>query len=90
MVDFQHAEPGSGPANGILTIHNTWKYQLDGTPMNYTVHSGKEATPPAEGPENIIPPALEKGDYFKVEYDNTAAPNHGSDTSQLWPGARSS
>lgn len=85
-VDFQHAEPGSGPANGILTIHNTWKYQLDGTPMNYTVHSGKEATPPANGPENIIPPALEKGDYFKVEYDNTAAPNHGSDTSQLWPG----
>ena len=86
-VDFQHAEPGSGPANGILTIHNTWKYQLDGTPMNYTVHSGKEATPPAEGPENIIPPELEEeGDYFKVEYDNTAAPNHGSDTSQLWPG----
>lgn len=85
-VDFQHAEPGSGPANGILTIHNTWKYQLDGTPINYTVHSGKEATPPAEGPENIIPPELEEGDYFKVEYDNTAAPNHGSDTSQLWPG----
>lgn len=85
-VDFQHAEPGSGPANGILTIHNTWKYQLDGTPMNYTVHSGKEAAPPAEGPENIIPPELEEGDYFKVEYDNTAAPNHGSDTSQLWPG----
>lgn len=85
-VDFQHAEPGSGPANGILTIHNTWKYQLDGTPMNYTVHSGKEATPPAEGPENIIPHELEEGDYFKVEYDNTAAPNHGSDTSQLWPG----
>lgn len=85
-VDFQHAEPGSGPANGILTIHNTWKYQLDGTPMNYTVHSGKEATPPAEGPENIIPLELEEGDYFKVEYDNTAAPNHGSDTSQLWPG----
>lgn len=85
-VDFQHAEPGSGPANGILTIHNTWKYQLDGTPMNYTVHSGKEAAPPAEGPVNITPSELEEGDYFKVEYDNTAAPNHGSDTSQLWPG----
>ena len=85
-VDFQHAEPGSGPANGILTIHNTWKYQLDGTPINYTVHSGKEATPPAEGPVNITPSELEEGDYFKVEYDNTAAPNHGSDTSQLWPG----
>lgn len=85
-VDFQHAEPGSGPANGILTIHNTWKYQLDGTPINYTVHSGNEATPPAEGPVNITPSELEEGDYFKVEYDNTAAPNHGSDTSQLWPG----
>lgn len=85
-VDFQHAEPGSGPANGILTIHNTWKYQLDGTPINYTVHSGDKATPPEEGPENIIPPELEEDDYFKVEYDNTAAPNHGSDTSQLWPG----
>lgn len=73
---------GTTPGNntGSLTISDTWKYNLDGTPIVYTVHSSEGLL--SEKLEGV----LEVGDRLVVNFDNTNAPNYGSDTSALHPG----
>lgn len=73
---------GTTPGNntGSLTISDTWKYNLDGTPIVYTVHSSEGLL--SEELEGV----LEVGDRLVVNFDNTNAPNYGSDTSALHPG----
>lgn len=73
---------GTTPGNntGSLTISDTWKYNLDGTPIVYTVHSSEGLL--SEKLEGV----LEVGDHLVVNFDNTNAPNYGSDTSTLHPG----
>lgn len=72
---------GTTPGNntGSLTISDTWKYNLDGTPIVYTVHSSEGLL--SEKLEGV----LEVGDRLVVNFDNTNAPNYGSDTSALHP-----
>lgn len=80
--DAQVNIDGITPDNntGSLTISDTWKYNLDGTPIVYTVHSSDGLL--SEKLEGV----LEVGDYLEVNFDNTNAPNYGSDTSALHPG----
>lgn len=72
---------GTTPGNntGSLTISDTWKYNLDGTPIVYTVHSSDGLL--SEKLEGV----LAAGDRLVVNFDNTNAPNYGSDTSALHP-----
>lgn len=81
-ADAQVTIDGTTPGNntGSLTISDTWKYNLDGTPIVYTVHSSDGLL--SEKLEGV----LEVGDHLVVNFDNTNAPNYGSDTSALHPG----
>lgn len=81
-ADAQVTIDGTTPGNntGSLTISDTWKYNLDGTPIVYTVHSSDGLL--SEKLEGV----LEAGDRLVVNFDNTNAPNYGSDTSALHPG----
>lgn len=81
-ADAQVTIDGTTPGNntGSLTISDTWKYNLDGTPIVYTVHSSDGLL--SEKLEGV----LEAGDRLEVNFDNTNAPNYGSDTSTLHPG----
>ena len=81
-ADAQVTIDGTTPGNntGSLTISDTWKYNLDGTLIVYTVHSSDGLL--SEKLEGV----LEAGDRLEVNFDNTNAPNYGSDTSTLHPG----
>ncbi len=78
QVDIDGITPDNN--TGSLTISDTWKYNLDGTPIVYTVHSSEGLL--SEKLEGV----LEVGDRLVVNFDNTNAPNYGSDTSALHPG----
>ena len=78
-IQVEHATPGSGPASGSVTVFNTWKYHLDGSPITYTI----EPQQGAEAPDRIEPDGLEDGDYFAITYDNTNAPNHSGEQDKL-------
>ena len=84
--DAQVRIDGITPDNntGRLTISDTWKYNLDGTPIVYTVHSPEGGGLLSESEE--LQDVLEVGDRLVVNFDNTNAPNYGSDTSALHPG----
>ncbi len=81
-ADAQVTIDGTTPGNntGSLTISDTWKYNLDGTPIVYTVHSSEGLL------SEKLQGVLEVGDRLVVNFDNTNAPNYGSDTSALHPG----
>ncbi len=83
--DAQVRIDGITPDNntGRLTISDTWKYNLDGTPIVYTVHSPEGGGLLSESEE--LQDVLEVGDHLVVNFDNTNAPNYGSDTSALHP-----
>ena len=84
-ADAQVTIDGTTPGNntGSLTISDTWKYNLDGTPIVYTVHSPEGGGLLSESEE--LQDVLEVGDRLVVNFDNTNAPNYGSDTSALHP-----
>ena len=81
-ADAQVTIDGTTPGNntGSLTISDTWKYNLDGTPIVYTVHSSEGLL------SEKLQGVLEVGDRLVVNFDNTNAPNYGSDTLALHPG----
>lgn len=82
QVDIDGITPDSN--TGSLTISDTWKYNLDGTPIVYTVHSPEGGGLLSDREE--LQGVLEVGDRLVVNFDNTNAPNYGSDTSALHPG----
>lgn len=82
QVNIDGITPGNN--TGSLTISDTWKYNLDGTPIVYTVHSpeGGGLLSDSEALRGV----LEVDDRLEVNFDNTNAPNYSSDTSTLHPG----
>ena len=73
------ADP-QNPTSGSMNIANVWKYNLDGSLIHYTVEE-------IEGGDGTIrTDNLDEGDYFKISYDNTAAPNFGSVTDRIHNG----
>ncbi len=68
------------PTSGTMTIHDTWKYNLDGSLISYTVEEVED------GDGKIETENLQDGDYFKISYDNTSAPNFGSVTDKIHNG----
>lgn len=81
QVDIDGITPDNN--TGRLTISDTWKYNLDGTPIVYTVHSPEGGGLLSDREE--LQGVLEVGDRLVVNFDNTNAPNYGSDTSALHP-----
>ena len=81
QVDIDGITPDNN--TGSLTISDTWKYNLDGTPIVYTVHSPEGGGLLSDREE--LQGVLEVGDRLVVNFDNTNAPNYGSDTSALHP-----
>lgn len=78
--EYHPSEDPNNPTSGTLTIQNTWKYNLDGTMISYTV----EEIDGGDG--KIVLDTLEEGDYFAISYDNTNVPNFGSVTDKVHNG----
>ncbi len=76
-------DPSSDPDNptsGTMIINDVWKYNIDGSQISYSVEEIKG------GGGRITIPSLDKGDYFVLSYDNSAAPNFGSVTDKIHSG----
>ncbi len=69
--------------SGVLTVDKIWKYNLDGSLMDY-----KLARYSATGDQasDILPLEGMDGDYLNILYDNTVVPQHGSVTDALHSG----
>ena len=68
------------PTSGTMIINDVWKYNIDGSPISYSVEEING------GDGKITIPSLEKGDCFALSYDNSAAPNFGSVTDKIHSG----
>lgn len=77
-ISREPSQDPDNPTSGSITIHNTWKYNLDGTAMHFTVEKNSDA--------KITIDSLDEGDYFAPSYDNSAAPNFGSIVDKVHPG----
>lgn len=65
-----------------VSITNLWRYNLDNTRINYSIH--EENSSADYKMDNV--PGLESGDYFTVVYDNSAVPSFGNETDALYSG----
>lgn len=80
-ASFAPSESPGDPTTAMLTIHDAWKYNLDGSRISYSVEE-KEG----ENGKIELPGVLDEGDYFAISYDNSSAPNFGSVTDKLHDG----
>ena len=82
---------------GKVTISGLWKYNLDGTPINYRVAEladgtgssgdGKLDRNELGGSASSLLPDPEE-DWLQVLYDNSGVPNHPSDTDAVYDGGK--
>ncbi len=66
------------PTSGTVTVSGLWKYNLDGSRINYSVEETREGDGKGDGrldaADGIAAGALPEGDYFQISYDNPARP----------------
>lgn len=89
VLEIETAADQDNPTSGTVTISNTWKYNLDGTLIQYSIMEdadGQGAEP--DGKIYLEEGVLDEGDYFNMTYDNTAAPNYGSVTDRIHNGGK--
>lgn len=79
--------------NGVVEITGMWKYNVDGSPINYSVTEIKDDD------NNVIPDykitteelgseadLLKEGEWYQIQYVNTGVPGEGQDTTALHSG----
>ena len=86
-----------GNHRNLVTITGLWKYNLDGTPINYRVAEladgtgssgdGKLDRNELGGSASSLLPDQEE-DWLQVLYDNSGVPNHPSDTDAVYDGGK--
>lgn len=92
MIEAFHAVPSYN--EGTITINGMWKYNVDGSPINYSVTEIKgddddQVTPDYKitaeelGDEESL---LEDGEWYQIQYVNTGVPGEGQDTTALHSG----
>ena len=84
MVDTSASPDEYNPTHGVLTVEGGWKYNLDGSEISYTLDLTDN--PESNDRLHLTTGALENGDYLRVTYDNSAAPNVGSIDTECYPG----
>lgn len=83
--------------NGKVTISGLWKYNLDGTPINFAVKElsdGDDTTNTGDfkldstelgNAASLLP---DETDWFQILCDNSGVPNHTSDTDAVYDGGK--
>ena len=78
------------PTSGTVTVSGLWKYNLDGSRINYSVEETREGDGKGDGrldaADGIAAGALPEGDYFQISYDNSSTPNVGTEVGKLYDG----
>lgn len=81
-----------GQQTAHVAVSGAWKYTLNGNEMSYWITEsdgagGADGMLTKEELEGLeISGKMEDGDYLRILYDNSAAPNYGSVTDRLYPG----
>lgn len=90
MIEAFHAVPSYN--EGTITINGMWKYNVDGSPINYSVTEIRDDTNNSAdgkitaeelGDEESL---LEDGEWYQIQYVNTGVPGEGQDTTALHSG----
>lgn len=92
MIENGYAEPPT-VAGGTVTISGLWKYNLDGTPITFSV---EELTDEGSGSGKLTEDELSgsglleegSGDWFQILCDNSGVPNHSTDTDAVYNGGK--
>ena len=78
------------PTSGTITVSGLWKYNLDGSRINYSVEETTEGDGKGDGrldaADGIAADVLPEGDYFQISYDNSGTPNVGTEVGKLYDG----
>lgn len=78
------------PTSGTVTVSGLWKYNLDGSRINYSVEETREGDGKGDGrldaDDGIAAGVLPEGDYFQISYDNSSTPNVGTEVGKLYDG----
>ena len=83
-------ETRTTPPAGTVTVSGLWKYNLDGSRINYSVEETREGDGKGDGrldaDDGIAAGVLPEGDYFQISYDNSSTPNVGTEVGKLYDG----
>ena len=77
--------PGGGSVTSMdITVSGLPQYRIDGTEILYNI---REAEDSQDNRLNTCKPGNpDEGDYFSIDYNNTALSNHGTDTTAAYNG----
>lgn len=76
----------SGDPSGTITISGLWKYNLDGSRIEYSVEEASNGDGRLDADDRIPDNVLDAGDWFQISYDNSGAPNVGSEVDKVYDG----
>ena len=76
----------SGDPSGTITISGLWKYNLDGSRIEYSVEEAPHGDGRLDADDGIPGNVLDAGDWFQISYDNSGAPNVGSEVDKVYDG----
>ena len=76
----------SGDPSGTITISGLWKYNLDGSRIEYSVEEAPNGDGRLDADDGIPGNVLDAGDWFQISYDNSGAPNVGSEVDKVYDG----
>lgn len=76
----------SGDPSGTITISGLWKYNLDGSRIEYSVEEAPNGDGRLDADDGILDSVLDAGDWFQISYDNSGAPNVGSEVDKVYDG----
>lgn len=75
-----------GDPSGTITISGLWKYNLDGSRIEYSVEEAPNGDGRLDMDDGIQDNVLDAGDWFQISYDNSGAPNVGSEVDKVYDG----
>ena len=75
-----------GDPSGTITISGLWKYNLDGSRIEYSVEEASNGDGRLDADDRIPDNVLDAGDWFQISYDNSGAPNVGSEVDKVYDG----
>lgn len=76
----------TGDPSGTITISGLWKYNLDGSRIEYSVEEAPNGDGRLDADDGILDSVLDAGDWFQISYDNSGAPNVGSEVDKVYDG----
>ena len=88
LLDDKIATYNYDPGAGTVTITGMWKYNVDGSPIKYTI-TEKDENPNYEIPAEDLKPGpglVDEGDWYQIHYNNAGVSGDGQDTTALYSG----